>query len=371
MNIAGANVAYSPSVRAALIVLVTLGAGIQAAGLFRGVYALDAVSTDILLHVAGSAMVAVGLRYFTLDPRHARAWIFLMIFGFVALVFPVAGALLGIAFSFIFNRAERLATTPDHVIWEEGVTNALPGHSVTADIDALKIGIVGWQTTGRGEDSPFDAVSRLVQRMRDDDPLVRRKAVIPLINLRYDHAAPMLKNAMDDEDEQVRLMAQNALQSIRDRFETIIQGLREAVARESENPYHYLRLADAYTALAGLDLEKDTDISVSYGVKASSWIALAAGTPSAGKDPELTLELLKRSLAMRRFDLARRFSAQLEGLGMDDIRLEESLLEMAFEDKRWDMLLRKLAAMPGDPISRPDLRYVSKYWLQMDGGAAL
>lgn len=359
-----------PSGPARRRLLPALGALVQLGALARLAGGGVSVPEFLAGHAAGAALATAGLIPFA--KRDLRPTLpFLVILGTLCLLFPAMGVALACGLERLLARAKPAGALADHVVWDESMTHFVPSHSVDADIDMMRAPAGPTFSPGRpgGPGGRHSAV-QLPDRLRDMDPEIRRDAILPLAGLRTDHAALILRAAMEDADEQVRLLAQNSLQSIRDRHDEILISLNEAIAKNPGNPINHLRLADSYSALADMNLDRDRESTDENRRKAAREIEFAASLPTAGDNPEIALRLLRRTLIMGRPDLAPHFAAKARAAAPDDVRLLEATIEIAYGNKDWATMLANLRALPPAPLSSPLFRSVKNYWLPGGGDAA-
>lgn len=325
----------------------------------------------IAMHVGGAVFITLALHRIFIGKHYGKGHVVgLMILG-TALLMPVAGGLMATIFLLMLRGKHGAVHHPGHVVWEDRGEHCLPGHTVTKELDAMK-------PSGEEEliltrihrrSSPYAVASELLTKLGDSSPIIRREAVLGIAQLRQEQAVSILKTVLDDPDEQVRLMAQNALRRICERHDRIIDGFRETLQRDSENPFYHLRLAETYFSLAELDAENDESIANAHRAKAASFVALAMTNREnlVAKEPEIALELsirlLRRSLTLARLDPARRYARQLLKAGVKDPRFHESLIELAYETKDWPTMINLLKQLPAAPISSPNMRTTARFWL--------
>lgn len=349
--------------RPRLVVAACAGA-IQLGGLCA--YAAGVVAGEwifLATHIIGAALVAAVLSRGRKRGREKAG--FALLYGMIGALLPVAGPACAFGLDRILYDKLDEHERPDHIVWDNSVTHHVPAYSVDADIDALKDRLQGGMRETRSDyGMARELAGSLPYRLRDKNPEVRREAIRPLARLRTDHAASILREILGDEDEQVRLLAQNAMQSIRDRHDEIVTGLANSIESHPDDPLNRLRLADSYSALADMNLERDAEVVAQNRARAAAELDAAAALTDPAKDTEMSLRLLRRSLILGRVDMARRFSERVGN--RRDMRLRESLAEIAYLERNLPEMRARLRSLSREPMISPLFRDVREHWIVDD-----
>jgi len=229
----------------------------------------------------------------------------------------------------------------------------------------------GWQATGVPP-LPYKPIERWRSPLFNDgglqdvlrlasDPEQRLAALMATRRMPGHEAAPILKVALRDPEDDVRLLAYSMLDQqetrINQRIEKLLDSLAEAQPHERQ-PLH-AGLARWYWELAYLGLAQ--------GGVLEHVLGQAAQHAQAGLKLQATadLELLAGRVQMERDNLddAQRHFMQAQRLGMSEEKLIPYLAELAFLHRDYAVVGQQLARLPKDMLERPPFAEAARYWI--------
>ena len=320
---------------AALLALALLLQAAAAALLWRGTYA-----AALILHAAGAA--AWGFGAYPLlpgntrrDAWHPAAW---------ALLFPVAGPLVFLAFAAELRRPTVDRSTRRYLVWNDHLKD-------------------DWAPPPTGS-----AGLSIVEILQSPETRLRRNAILALRELDPQLAIPLLRKGLQDSDEQVRIYAQNILSAMLERFEAGIKELEERIAAGEFDPLTATRLAEQYFELVYLDVAGDDETAAHYLAKALGLLERAA--LASPQDGAVAFLGFKFSLRARDAAAARRWLARLEQVSADVRPLLPWRLELAFLEADWPRLLALFAEFRAAGEINPRIEELAAFWLDRPAPAA-
>lgn len=193
------------------------------------------------------------------------------------------------------------------------------------------------------------------------DPDQRLTAIFATRRMRSKEAIPILKLALRDPSDDVRLLAYSMLDQresrINQRIEQALAGMEKTKA-ERKFALHG-QLARWYWELAYVGLAQG---SVLEHVLQQAWSHV--GTALQG-EPSGELHLLAGRIAMElgNLDEASSQFEQAAQTGTGAAQLAPYQAEIAFRRQRYDEIPQMLASMPADMLQRPPFAALAKYWL--------
>nr|WP_313405971.1 HEAT repeat domain-containing protein [Pseudomonas sp.] len=292
-------------------------------------------------HGLGSAMLAAGI--WLLLPRRYRypfPWSPLFIFS-VSFFIPLIG-MIGVA----------LALFP---------ALYLPRKRQTQPWEATAVPELPFKPRERKQELMFSdgGLQDVLRHARDPDQ--RLTAIFATRRMRSKEAIPILKLALRDPSDDVRLLAYSMLDQresrINQRIEHALADM-ENVSTERKLALH-AQLARWYWELAYVGLAQgsvlDHVLQQAWGHVTSALVSNTSGELHllAGR---IAMEQGNLDEAMAQFDL----SAQT---GMDAVQLAPYRAEIAFLRQRYEEIPQMLATMPAELLQRPPFAALARYWL--------
>lgn len=292
-------------------------------------------------HGLGSAMLAAGI--WLLLPRRYRypfPWSPLFIFS-VSFFIPLIG-MIGVA----------LALFP---------ALYLPRKRQTQPWEATAVPELPFKPRERKQELMFSdgGLQDVLRHARDPDQ--RLTAIFATRRMRSKEAIPILKLALRDPSDDVRLLAYSMLDQresrINQRIEHALADM-ENVSTDRKLALH-AQLARWYWELAYVGLAQgsvlDHVLQQAWGHVTSALVSNISGELHllAGR---IAMEQGNLDEAMAQFDL----SAQT---GMDAVQLAPYRAEIAFLRQRYEEIPQMLATMPAELLQRPPFAALARYWL--------
>lgn len=292
-------------------------------------------------HGLGSAMLAAGI--WLLLPRRYRypfPWSPLFIFS-VSFFIPLIG-MIGVA----------LALFP---------ALYLPRKRQTQPWEATAVPELPFKPRERRQELMFSdgGLQDVLRHARDPDQ--RLTAIFATRRMRSKEAIPILKLALRDPSDDVRLLAYSMLDQresrINQRIEHALADM-ENVSTDRKLALH-AQLARWYWELAYVGLAQgsvlDHVLQQAWGHVTSALVSNTSGELHllAGR---IAMEQGNLDEAMAQFDL----SAQT---GMDAVQLAPYRAEIAFLRQRYEEIPQMLATMPAELLQRPPFAALARYWL--------
>jgi hypothetical protein len=295
----------------------------------------------LVLHGAGS--IAGGVLMTALVPlryRHRPWWTFLLFFGFCLFIpfLGLAGLLLAVLPGIVMERharreAYQRVSVPD-----------LP-------FQPLKV-----------QQQPIYGKAGMISVLRHaQDPERRIKALIATRQMTSQEAIPVLKEALRDPVDDVRLLAYSMLDAKEEEINATIRRMLERVERASAEQKQKLhqRISNCYWELAYLGLAQGEVLRHSLE-RALSHLeqALEAGAD----EPALYIQRARLLIHQQRWDEAERAFATAVQQGIPASGVAPYLAEIAFEKKNFQQVAARLREM-GPSIRRSErLAAVTAYW---------
>ncbi|MFV3383949.1 HEAT repeat domain-containing protein [Pseudomonas sp. NY15364] len=292
-------------------------------------------------HGLGSAMLAAGI--WLLLPRRYRypfPWSPLFIFS-VSFFIPLIG-MIGVA----------LALFP---------ALYLPRKRKVQPWEATAVPNLPFKPRERKQELMFSdgGLQDVLRHARDPDQ--RLTAIFATRRMRSKEAIPILKLALRDPSDDVRLLAYSMLDQresrINQRIEHALADM-ENVSTDRKFALH-AQLARWYWELAYVGLVQgsvlDHVLQQAWGHVTSALVGNASGELHllAGR---IAMEQGNLDEAMAQFDLSAH-------TGMDAVQLAPYRAEIAFLRQRYEEIPQMLATMPAELLQRPPFAALARYWL--------
>jgi hypothetical protein len=290
-------------------------------------------------HAAASLCLVVFLRY-QLPQRFAvnrNGWLIgLLLFPFAA-VFPLLGPLIAAALTIMLCRIEPVQEEPEPVITED------EGE---------------WETT---EASGKPAIRHsLLDILNGTDPAARRKAILSTRYMAPKGVIPILRRALQDSDEQVRLYAQNILVKIIKAEEAKLRTLEQSLRQDPENFRLTVHLAEQYHEFVYLSLATDPEMQRFYMDKAVGLLKKAdALKPDT---PHVLWLLLKYALKIKDAATAKVYVQKLRQLGSQLELIGPWELEVYFIERNWQGFEQLLGRLRSCHYVDPKVNRLLEFW---------
>lgn len=309
------------------------------AGLVSRPGLLEGLLTAVLPHAAASALLALAV-WRLLPARYRRPvpWAPLFLFS-LAFFIPVFGALGLVAAVFPALYTQRQSDEP---MWQSLGMPKLPFRPLEN------------RRSPMFHDGGLQDVLHLAS-----DPEQRLAALMATRRMPDHDSIPILKLALRDSADDVRLLAYSMLDQKESRINQRIERLLGEIGPEAAGTAaQHAALARWYWELAYLGLAQG---SVLEHVLSQAW---AHATRSLEMEPNPELDLLAGRVALERGEIVaarHQFnSARVEGVSADKVL--PFLAEAAFVSGRYTEVRRLLASMPPEATLRAPFSDVVRYW---------
>lgn len=303
-----------------------------------GMFADYPIWEGLVAHLLG---VGIGMAYawnaFP-EPYRARPGRSLPLFFGLAFPAPV----LGLGFLVFF--AQSLKATPQR--------------------DASKDYVIGERDVlTQVEFQPTDVVNTLsiLDILSGDDGELRRTAILALRQVEPRKAIPVLKKAIADSDEQVRLLAQTQYNGIIAGLELSIKAMEADLDSKPPHPKRLLELAEFYHELVFLEISSE-ETELIYLQRAVELLAKALSL-----DPMLDaalILLMKCRVRSGEVDRAVALIEELRSKGIPDEVLRPWEAELAYMRADWVELERVLTVAHERGSHSERMRNAIEFWLR-------
>jgi tetratricopeptide (TPR) repeat protein len=273
-------------------------------------------------------------KLFPADYRQHVITLTALIYGF-SLPLPVIGPLLLVGFRIIIRREEADYAEASFVV---GTTQFL--------------------TLPKDEEFEHESPRSVAQILNGNDQQARRAAILALRVVEPKKALPLLQRAIQDSDEQVRLLAQTLFSQIIANLEGEVKNLE---AELSKNPHwsRQLLLAEQYHELVYLGLASN-ETEIIYLNRAIE--LLEAAQKIAPENTSIRFLLLKCLLRNGRHDEAEQRLRRLEALGWRSEITQPWSAEIQYLKRDWKNLRETLQRMRKSESTAPIMRGSIDFW---------
>jgi len=274
-------------------------------------------------------------RLFPEDYRRHPVTLTALIVGF-CLPLPVFGPLFLLGFRLIIRREE-------------------------ADLEEANfvVGTRQYLTMPKDEEIVHENPRSVAQILNSNDRAARRAAILALRVVEPKKALPLLQKAIQDSDEQVRLLAQTMFNQIIANLESEVKNLEAEIA---EHPHwnKQLLLAEQYHELVYLGLATD-ETEVIYLNRA---VELLEDAQSVVPDnTTIRFLLLKCLLRLGQYEKAKRRIQHLDSLGWRSEITAPWLAEIYYMERNWPALREVLNQLKANDATASILRGPIEFWL--------
>lgn len=268
------------------------------------------------------------------DYRQHRITLTALIFGF-CLPFPAVGPLFLLGFRIIIRRDE-----------------------ANFDESNFVVGTRQYLTLPKEEEFVQESPRSVAQILNSNDQESRRAAILALRVVEPKKALPLLQKAIQDSDEQVRLLAQTMFNQILATLESEVKNLEAELV---DNPHWNLQLllAEQYHELVYLGLATDETETI-YLDRAIQLLETAER--SAPENTSIRFLMLKCLLRNGHYAKAKQKIARLEELGWRSEITLPWLAEVYFMERDWKSMLTILDQMDKSDFTAPVLRAPIVFW---------
>lgn len=216
-------------------------------------------------------------------------------------------------------------------------------------------------TIDRFEESGRNAHRSFFEILSGRDNVLRRKAILALRSVDVKKALPVLQKAIQDGDEQVRLLAQTQFNKIIANLELTIKKMEASLAQSTREPGRLVQLAEQYHELVFLGLSSEETQKI-YLDRATELLREALKiNPELNPARVLLLKCLVKNGA--RGD-ARACLDRLRAHGHDDRFLGPWEAELLFEERNWPALRGLLLRLQAGRSPDPRLQRQLEFWLK-------
>ena len=189
----------------------------------------------------------------------------------------------------------------------------------------------------------------------------RRRAIIALRHVDSKKALPVLQKAIQDSDEQVRLLAQTQFNKILAALELAVKKMEAELVQSARDPVQLVQLAEQYHELVHLGVSSPETETV-YLDRASELLREALA-----KDPEnraIQFLLLKCAVKSGRLPDAKALCQSLKAGGFQPEFLAAWEAEIHFQERDWDSLREALLEMQRNKTKSSRLHSLVEFWLE-------
>lgn len=222
------------------------------------------------------------------------------------------------------------------------------------------LGTRQYLTLPRHEQLTMESPKSIAEILNGRNHEARRAAILALRVVEAKKALPLLQKAIQDSDEQVRLLAQTLYNQIIARLEAHVKKLEADIRAAPPHWSKLLLLAEQYHELVYLGLATDETETI-YLRRAvellEQTLAQAADNTSA------LFLLLKCVLRLEDVERARKYVRQLESRGWRSEIISPWSAEIYFLERDWTALGKLLAQMESNETTAPILRGPIEFWL--------
>lgn len=295
----------------------------------------DDPTNFLLLHAIGVLFAVVGYVFSVpAEHRKQRATAISTALGFS--VAPLLGALALFAFARILNRQPAEDPAAKYVFGDTQALTEIP-----------------FEPQGAGRSLS------VLQILSGGGGVTRRNAILSLRSVEPRRAIPVLRKAIQDSDEQVRLLAQTQFNRIVGSLELAIKKMEAELARGPRSAPLVLRLAEQYHELVHLGISSSETESI-YLERASELLAELLATRPTQVDARFLL--LKCQVKRQLSDEAANTIAALLSQNFPEHLIGPWQAEVHFQRKDWPAVASAIETMRARSETDPRLKGIIELW---------
>ena len=322
-----------------LATLVSLAAAALLEGLsVKALFATEQSASQVLLwHLAAVGVSVRGWRgLFPAD--YAKS-----IWTFAALVFGLAGALPVGGFLLL-----------------AGLRVLLAQRVAERSKSRYQLGTNEYLTVGETLELSGETPRSIIEILHGASPKARRNAILALREVEPKKALPLLQRAIQDSDEQVRLLAQTQFTKIMAGLELAIKRLEADLAQPPRPLHKLIHLAEQYHELVylGLSSEETQKIHLDRAIE-----LLKEAAPLAPNMPAIPFLQMRCFLKNQDVAPAKACLKQLQARGWGRELTIGWEAEIHYLERDWAALGRCLKQLQATPATAPALRETAQFWL--------
>ena len=193
------------------------------------------------------------------------------------------------------------------------------------------------------------------------DNFVRRKAILALRQVEPKKALPVLQKAIQDSDEQVRLLAQTQFNKTLANLELAIKTMEAALTSGPRETDRLIQLAEQYHELVylGLSSEETQTIYLNRAIE-----LLEEALAALPKNQAVQLMLLKCSIKNNDLTRAQKYLGALQAQGYRKELLAVWEAEIYFQQRDWQALNNSLKQMRDMDLNNARIQGQIDFWLK-------
>jgi len=223
------------------------------------------------------------------------------------------------------------------------------------------LGTTQYLTLPRHEPAEHEEPRSVAEILNGKDDVARRAAILALRVVEPKKALPLLQKAIQDSDEQVRLLAQTQFNQIIAGLEGRVKTLEADLATPPRHLNKLLLLAEQYHELVYLGLATDETQTIYLGRAIE---LLEEAGQQAPDSTAVRFLLVKCALKSSRLDQARAGIQFLRKKGWQPEVLGPWEAEIAFLERDWELLATTLQRLEAEGATPGALRGPAEFWLQ-------
>lgn len=223
------------------------------------------------------------------------------------------------------------------------------------------LGTTQYLTLPRHEPAEHEEPRSVAEILNGKDDVARRAAILALRVVEPKKSLPLLQKAIQDSDEQVRLLAQTQFNQIIAGLEGRVKTLEADLATPPRHLNKLLLLAEQYHELVYLGLATDETQTIYLGRAIE---LLEEAGQQAPDSTAVRFLLVKCALKSSRLDQAWAGIQFLRKKGWQPEVLGPWEAEIAFLERDWELLATTLRKLEAEGATPGALRGPLEFWLQ-------
>lgn len=223
------------------------------------------------------------------------------------------------------------------------------------------LGTTQYLTLPRHEPAEHEEPRSVAEILNGKDDVARRAAILALRVVEPKKSLPLLQKAIQDSDEQVRLLAQTQFNQIIAGLEGRVKTLEADLAKPPRHLNKLLLLAEQYHELVYLGLATDETQTIYLGRAIE---LLEEAGQQAPDSTAVRFLLVKCALKSGRLDQARAGIQFLRKKGWQPEVLGPWEAEIAFLERDWELLAATLRKLDASGDAPGVLKGPLEFWLQ-------